>query len=64
MPVSYTHLKYDFDPETITEGDFDITFATKGRIFKIHTTDFQEEGKKVDLKFAPEDIHVMSKMGV
>ena len=63
-PIEISEVKYDFDPETITEGDFDITFATKGRIFKIHTTDFQEEGKKVDLKFAPEDIHVMSKMGV
>ena len=63
-PIEISEVKYDFDPETIAEGDFDITFATKGRIFKIHTTDFQEEGKKVDLKFAPEDIHVMSKMGV
>ena len=63
-PVEISEVKYDFDPEEIAEGDFDITFATKGRIFKIHTTDFQEEGKKVDLKFAPEDIHVMSKMGV
>lgn len=50
--IEISEVKYDFDPETIAEGDFDITFATKGRIFKIHTTDFQEEGKKVDLKFA------------
>ena len=61
--IDITEVKYDFDPETITEGDFDITYATKGRVFKIHTTDYQEEGKKIDLKFAPEDIHVMSKMG-
>lgn len=45
------------------EGDFDITFATKAVSSSPHHG-FQEEGKKVDLKFAPEDIHVMSKMGV
>ncbi len=54
---------YDFDEETIEEGDFKITFATKGREFKVHTIHVQEEGKRVDLNFTPGDIHVMSKMG-
>ena len=40
-----------------------MTFWTTGREFKIHTTDFVEEGKKVGLTFEPEDIHVMEKMG-
>lgn len=62
-PIDIAEVKYDFDPENIQEGDFDITFATTGRVFKIHTTDLQEEGKKVGLDFAPEDIHIMSKMG-
>ncbi len=56
-------VKYDFDEEEIVEGDYEITFATKGREIKIHTTDFVEENKKVGLKFNKEDIHVMNKKG-
>ncbi len=33
------------------------------RTYLIHTTDFVEVGKEVDLDFFPEDIHVMEKMG-
>ncbi|WP_415980325.1 ABC transporter ATP-binding protein [Faecalicoccus pleomorphus] len=55
-------VDYDFDPETITEGIYKVTFWTTGREFKIHTTDFVEEGKEVGLTFFPEDIHVMEKM--
>ena len=62
--VDIYDVKYDFDDENIVEGDYPITFATKGREFKIHTTDYVEEGAKVGLTFNPEDIHVMSKMGV
>lgn len=61
--VEIYDVKYEFDDENITEGDFKITFATKGREFKIHTTDLKEEGMKVGLDFEPEDIHVMSKLG-
>lgn len=56
-------VDYDFDPENITEGVYKVTFWTTGREFKIHTTDFVEEGKEVGLTFFPEDIHVMEKMG-
>ena len=63
-PVEITDVDYDFDPETVKEGDYEITFSTMGRELKIHTTDYAEEGAKVGLKFGPEDIHVMSKMGV
>ena len=54
---------YDFDEENITEGNYKITYAVQGHEFKVHTTKNVEVGKKVDLQFAPEDIHVMSKMG-
>ena len=54
---------YDFDAENISEGEFDITFATKGRVFKIHTTDAKLENQKVSLDFSAEDIHIMSKFG-
>ena len=55
-------VDYDFDPEKITEGIYKVTFWTTGREFKIHTTDYVEEGKEVGLSFFPEDIHVMEKM--
>ena len=55
-------VDYDFDPEQVTEGIYQITFSTPGREFKIHTTDYTEEGQEVGLTFFPEDIHVMSRM--
>lgn len=55
-------VDYDFDPEEVTEGVYEITFSTTGREFKIHTTDYSEEGQEVGLKFFPEDIHVMPKV--
>lgn len=60
IPLDVT---YDFDPETITEGVYPVTFWTKGREFKIHTTDYVKEGSRVGLAFGPEDIHVMEKEG-
>ena len=55
-------VDYDFEPEEVTEGVYKITFSTTGREFKIHTTDYSEEGQEVGLTFFPEDIHVMSKV--
>ena len=55
-------VDYDFEPEDVTEGVYQITFSTTGREFKIHTTDYSEEGQEVGLTFFPEDIHVMSKV--
>ena len=55
-------VDYDFDDENIQEGVYNITFSTTGREFKIHTTDYVEEGREVGLTFFPEDIHVMEKM--
>ncbi len=55
-------VDYEFDSDEITEGVYPITFSTTGREFKIHTTDYTEEGQEVGLTFFPEDIHVMSKV--
>ena len=55
-------VDYDFEPEAVKEGVYKITFSTTGREFKIHTTDYSEEGQEVGLTFFPEDIHVMSKV--
>lgn len=54
-------VDYDFDAEDVKEGVYKVTFWTTGREFKIHTTDYSEEGQEVGLTFFPEDIHIMSK---
>ena len=61
--VEIWDVKYDFDDENISEGDYQVTFSTQGREIKIETTDRIEEGQKIGLKWSPEDIHVMRKMG-
>lgn len=42
---------------------YEIMVETKNRDYKVHTTDISEVGKRVNLDFWPEDIHVMDKMG-
>ncbi|MBQ2888067.1 MAG: ABC transporter ATP-binding protein [Firmicutes bacterium] len=59
--VEITDVKYQFDPEKITPGTYDVTFATKGYQYKIDTTDKFEVDDVVGLMFQPEDIHIMSK---
>ncbi len=60
-PVEITSIHYDFDPETVTTGVYEVTFATEGYEYKVDTTDFHPEGAEVGLTFTPEDIHIMSK---
>lgn len=61
-PIDITEVKYDFEPTEVKEGSYEITFATKGREYKVETTTTHEEGDKVGLNFGKDDIHVMSKM--
>ena len=61
--VEITEVEYDFDPETITVGEYPVTFKTQGYVYKVDTTDRYEEGDEVGLSFAPEDIHIMEKEG-
>ena len=61
-PVEIDDVRFDFDPNEITEGEYDVTFVTEGRTYKVHTTDKQEEGTQVSIDFSKDDIHVMSKM--
>lgn len=61
--VEIEDVEYDFDPDTISPGVYQVTFSTKGCVFKVHTTDMSEEGAEIALNFYPEDIHVMSKIG-
>ncbi len=59
--IEITDVKFDFDPAAIEEGSYDITFSTRGRDYKVETTDAHEVGDRVGLSFGPEDIHVMRK---
>ena len=61
--IEITDVKFDFEPMEVTEGSYDITFATKGREYKVETTVAHQEGDKVGLTFDKDDIHVMEKMG-
>lgn len=60
-PVEITSIHYDFDPENITVGTYNVTFATEGHEYMVDTTDKYEVGEEVGLMFQPEDIHIMKK---
>ncbi|MCR5795217.1 MAG: ABC transporter ATP-binding protein [Solobacterium sp.] len=60
--VEIWDVKYDFDEDDLTEGDYPVTFSTQGREIKIETTDHIQVGERIGLKWNPEDIHVMRKM--
>ena len=59
--IEIDDVRFDFDPNEIEEGIYEVTFVTEGRTYKIHTTEKQEEDDIVSLDFTPEDIHVMRK---
>ena len=59
--VEITDVKFDFDPSSVTEGSYEITFSTRGRVYKVETTSRLEVGDRVGLDFGPEAIHVMHK---
>ncbi|MBO4505132.1 MAG: ABC transporter ATP-binding protein, partial [Lachnospiraceae bacterium] len=60
-PVEITDVIYDFDPETITPGEYYVTFKTTGYTYRVDTTDKTDVGAAVGLAFTPEDLHIMSK---
>ncbi len=59
--VQISEVKYDFDPETVEAGTYDVTFCTKGYEYKVTTTRPYKEDTEVGLYFYPEDIHIMKK---
>ena len=60
--VEIDTVRFDFNPNEIEEGDYDVSFSTEGRTYKVHTTEKVEEGAVISIDFDKEDIHVMSKM--
>lgn len=61
--IEITNVDYDFDPENMEPGTYKVSFSTRGRELKIHTTESAEVDSTVGLDFGPDDIHVMEKMG-
>lgn len=61
--VEITEVDYDFDPENIVAGEYQVTFKTEGYQYKVDTTDECELDEVVGLNFNPEDIHIMKKQG-
>ena len=59
--VEITNVKYDFDPDNIKPGVYQVTFATPGYEYQVDTTDCYEVGDRVGLTFQPEDLHIMKK---
>ena len=60
-PIDITDVKFDFDPSEIREGSYEITFSTRGQVYKVETTSAHEAGDRVGLSFGPDDLHVMHK---
>jgi spermidine/putrescine ABC transporter ATP-binding subunit len=60
-PIAITSVQYDFDPEHIEEGTYEVTFQTEGYEYKVETTDEHQVGEQVGLTFTPDDIHIMRK---
>lgn len=59
--VTITDVVYDFNPEEIVPGTYNVTFRTEGYEYKVATTDETKVGQAVGLNFGPEDLHIMSK---
>ena len=59
--VEIDDVRFDFDPNSIEEGDYEVTFTTIGREYKVRSPLNKKEGEAVSLDFKKSDIHVMRK---
>ncbi len=59
--VEITEVAYDFDPENIETGVYDVTFRTDGYTFVVTTTAEHMPGDEVAVDFGPNDLHIMRK---
>lgn len=57
--VQITEVNYDFDPDTVEAGTYEVTFCTKGYEYKVTTTRPYPEDTEVGLSFYPEDIKIL-----
>lgn len=63
IQVEITDVLYDFDPENITPGVYEVIFRTTGYEFLITTTDEYKPGDIVGIDFGADDIHIMHREG-
>lgn len=54
-------VSYNFDPDNITAGVYEVEFKTEGYEYVIDTTDYHPVDSLVGLDFEPQDIHIMRK---
>ena len=59
--IEIDDVRFDFDPNLIEEGDYEVTFTTIGREYKVRSPLKKKEGDAVSLDFKKSDIHVMRK---
>ena len=59
--VKISEVKYDFDPDTIEAGTYEVTFCTEGYEYKVTTTRPYTEDTEVGLYFYPDDIKLLKK---
>lgn len=57
--VEINDVIYDFDPENITVGEYEVIFRTAGYDLLVTTTDEYKQGDEVAVDFGPDDIHIM-----
>lgn len=61
VPLGTSPISGVVDSVAFKGVHYEIDVKTKDRIYTIHTTDYQPEGKEVSVSFEKEDIHVMEK---
>ena len=57
--VQISEVNYEFDPDTVEAGTYEVTFSTKGYEYKVTTTRPYSEDTEVGLSFYPEDIKIL-----
>ena len=57
--VQISQVNYEFDPDTVEAGTYEVTFSTKGYEYKVTTTRPYSEDTEVGLSFYPEDIKIL-----
>ncbi len=61
VPQGTTPISGVVDSVAFKGVHYEIDVKTNTRIYTVHTTDYQPEGKKVSVSFEKEDLHVMEK---
>jgi len=61
ISVDIMDVEYDFDPEDVKEGVYNVTFKTKGKNLKVYSIYDKEVDSIVGISIKPDNIHIMNK---